>query len=62
VLGAVRGVQRELDVLAGGAGDLGEGLAVDGDGFSKYPPLLGGTNSPPMKLPYRSWTDTTLSD
>ena len=33
---------------------------VTGDGFSKYSPLLGGTNSPPMKLSYRLWTDTGL--
>ena len=35
---------------------------LTGEGFSKYPPLLGGTNSPPMKFPYRSCTDTRLSD
>jgi hypothetical protein len=36
------------------------GWPVTGVGFSKYWPPAGGTNSPPMKLPYRSWTDTRL--
>ena len=40
--GAVRGVERELDVLGRRAGDLGEDLPVTGDGFSKYWPLTGG--------------------
>ena len=36
------------------------GWPVTGDGFSKYWPLAGGTHSPPMKLPYRSCTETGL--
>jgi hypothetical protein len=42
VLGGVRGVERELDVLGGRAGDLAERLAVTGVRFSKYSPLTGG--------------------
>jgi hypothetical protein len=49
----VRGVQRQVDVLARRAAISTNDWPLTGDGFSKYAPLLGGTNSPPMKLPYR---------
>ena len=36
------------------------GWPVTGEMFSKYSPLAGGTHSPPMKLSYRSCTETRL--
>lgn len=48
--GGVGGVEGEVDILGGRAGDLAEHLAVDGDGFSKYWPLTGGTHLPPIQF------------
>jgi hypothetical protein len=51
--GCVGGVQRQFNVFGGGAGGLGVGLAViTGVMTSKYWPLTGATNLPPMKLSY----------
>ena len=33
---------------------------VTGDGFSKYLPSTGATNSPPIQLSYRAWTSAGL--
>jgi hypothetical protein len=45
----VRGVEGQLDVLGGAAGDLGERLPGDRVDVLEVLPLLGATYSPPMK-------------
>ena len=54
IRGGMGGIKGRVDVCGVGTGDLHAQLPFTGEKFSKYWPFAGGSNLPPMKLPYRA--------